>query len=85
MPIPSKQLNILTFPQGWDSATQTLAVNILVLPKGDPLGDFAPEFPDASLSFRPHFSSGLETLPTVGSAGPALTIGQDPIERRQFF
>ena len=85
MPIPSKPLNILTFPQEWNAATETLSVSLLILPTGDPLADFAPEFPDGTLVFAPHITAGLDALPTVTPAGPALPIDQDPLERRQFF
>jgi hypothetical protein len=84
MPIPTAALNILTFPQSWDPATQSLSLNILVLPKGDPLADFNPEFPDATLSFEARISS-LDQLPGIVAAGPALIVEQDAVERRQFF
>jgi hypothetical protein len=85
MSIPSKPLNILTFPQAWDAATKTISLNILILPKGDPLNDFVPEFPDGTVEFAAHTTAGLVALPPITPAGPTFAIDQDPVERRQFF
>src|SRR4030095_1101184 len=84
MAIPRAPLNILTFPQKWSPAAQVLSLNVLIFPNGDPLLDFAPAFPDATLAFEAHLSS-IEQLPLVVPAGPALVIDQDLVERRQFF
>ena len=84
MAIPSKPLNILTFPQHWNPATRLLRLNILVFPTGDPIADFDPPFPDANLAFAAHFSS-LDQLPGIVPAGPTLVVDQDPLDRRQFF
>ena len=32
------ELSLMAFPQTWTAATHTLAVNLLVLPVGDPTG-----------------------------------------------
>jgi hypothetical protein len=61
-----------------------MKLNILLFPKGDPITDFVPTFPDATLSFAAHLSS-LDQLPGIVPAGPALVVNQDPIDRRQFF
>src|SRR6267142_7171840 len=84
MEIPSKPLNILTFPQHWNPTTRLMRLNILVFFTGDPITDFVPAFPDANLVFAPHFSA-LDQLPGPGAAGPALLVDQHPLERRQFF
>jgi len=84
MAIPSKPLNILTFPQHWDPITRVMELNFLLFPKGDPIADFVPAFPDANLAFAAHLSS-LDQLPAVVPAGPALVVTQDPIERRKCF
>jgi len=86
MPIPTAPINILTFPQRWDPLAKRLTLNILLLPKGDPVADFAPAFPDARLAFEAHIIPSLEQLPVSVPAGvPPLDVTQDPIERRQFF
>ena len=85
MTIPSSPINILTFPQRWDPIAARLTLNILLLPKGDPSADFAPAFPDASLSFEAHIIPSLDQLPTQVPAGPPLLVDQNPAERRQFF
>lgn len=84
MAIPRAPLNILTFPQKWTPATRLLSLNILIFPTGDPLADFAPAFPDATLELAAHLSS-LDQLPLIVPAGPSLIIDQDPLQRRQFF
>ena len=70
--IPSAPLNILTFPQRWNGPANELALNILVLPKADPLAGLAPPFADATLSFNAHLVPGLDQLPVSVAAGPAL-------------
>ena len=84
MEIPSKPLNILTFPQHWNPTTGLMRLNLLVFFTGDPIADFVPAFPDANLVFAPHFST-LDQLPGSGAAGAALLVDQRPLERRQFF
>lgn len=83
--IPSAALNLLTFPQRWNGPAGELALNILVLPKADPLAGLAPPFADATLSFNAHLVPGLGQLPVSVPAGPALPIVQDAVEKRAFF
>src|SRR5438067_1654301 len=85
MTIPSAPLNILTFPQRWNGPANTLDLNVLVLPKGDPAAGFVPAFPDATLTLNAHVVSGLDALPVAVPPAKGLAIDQDPADRRAFF
>jgi len=67
------ELSLMAFPQSWTAATHTLAVNLLVLPVGNPLGpvgDVA-TFAGTPLKLDIKLLTG-EALPATAAA-PALT------------
>src|SRR5260370_13647073 len=64
MAINSAPINLLAFPQRWDPPRLTL--NVLILPKGDPLA-FAPAFPDCTLALEAALIAGAESLPSAGA------------------
>jgi hypothetical protein len=68
------ELSLMAFPQSWNAATQRLAVNLLVLPLGNPLGPVGsvPKFAGTTLKLNAHLLTG-EALPASGAA-PALTV-----------
>ena len=67
------ELSLMAFPQTWTAATNTLAVNLLVLPVGDPTGKVGSVSPFAgtTLKLNVQLITG-ETLPST-SATPALS------------
>ncbi|HEY7335875.1 MAG TPA: hypothetical protein VH639_13395 [Bryobacteraceae bacterium] len=84
MPIQAAPINILTFLQGW--TPQRVQFNVLVLPKGDPLADFAPAFPAANLKFRAGVIASLDALPTSAAAAMLpVTVGATPPNRAALF
>jgi hypothetical protein len=63
------RLVLLPYLQGWDGTT--LSLNLLLIPRGnplDPLAAGAPNFPAAKFVFDVHLLPGLGTLPTPGGA-----------------
>jgi hypothetical protein len=68
------ELSLMAFPQSWTAATHTLAVNLLVLPIGNPLGPVGsvPKFAGTTLKLDLRLIPG-EALPTSGTA-PVLTV-----------
>ncbi len=68
------ELSLLAFPQSWTAATQTLVVNLLVLPVGNPLGKVGSVAAFAGTTRK--LKAGLITgaaLPATGTA-PALSV-----------
>lgn len=68
------ELSLMAFPQTWTAATHTLAVNLLVLPVGDPtgaVGSVSP-FTGTTLKLNAQLITG-ETLPST-TATPALSV-----------
>ena len=68
------ELSLMAFPQSWTAATQTLAVNLLVLPVGNPLGAVGSvaAFAGTTLKLNALLIQG-EALPASGTAA-ALTV-----------
>ena len=68
------ELSLMAFPQSWTAATHTLAVNLLVLPLGDPLGAVGsvPKFAGTTLKLTIRLITG-EALPASGAV-PAFTV-----------
>jgi hypothetical protein len=68
------ELSLMAFPQSWTAATQTLAVNLLVLPVGDPTGQVGsvPVFAGTPLNLKAELITG-EALPATGMT-PALSV-----------
>ena len=66
------ELSLMAFPQSWTAATNTLAVNLLVLPVGDPLGPVGsvPTFAGTTLKLNVQLITG-EALPATARP-PAL-------------
>ena len=88
MVTPNK-LTLVPYLQGWDHATRTLSIRILVAPTGDPLSPLvaAPAgvaaFADAALAFSVSLSDSAAALPQraavdqtliLPTGGPATTI-----------
>jgi hypothetical protein len=67
------ELSLMAFPQSWTAATKTLALNLLVLPVGDPTGPVGtvPTFGGTTLKLKAQLITG-EALPASGMA-PALS------------
>ena len=61
------ELSLMAFPQSWTAATHTLAVNLLVLPVGNPLGPVGsvPKFAGTTLKLNARLMTG-EALPASG-------------------
>jgi hypothetical protein len=68
------ELSLMAFPQSWTAATQTLALNLLVLPVGDPTGPIGsvPMFAGTTLKLKAQLVTG-EALP-MSTAAPALNV-----------
>jgi hypothetical protein len=68
------ELSLMAFPQSWTAATHTLAVNLLVLPVGNPLGAVGsvPTFAGTTLKLNARLITG-EALPASGTPA-ALTV-----------
>src|SRR6516164_718187 len=68
------ELSLMAFPQSWTAATHTLAVNLLVLPVGDPTGPVGsvPTFAGTTLKLKAQLITG-EALPASGTK-PALSV-----------
>ena len=68
------ELSLMAFPQSWTAATNTLAVNLLVLPVGNPLGAVGSvsTFAGTTLKLNAHLITG-EALP-ASTVTPALTV-----------
>src|SRR6516164_341081 len=68
------ELSLMAFPQSWTAATHTLAVNLLVLPVGDPTGPVGsvPTFAGTTLKLKAQLITG-EALPASGTT-PALSV-----------
>jgi len=68
------ELSLMAFPQSWTAATNTLAVNLLVLPVGNPLGPVGSvaTFAGTTLKLNVRLITG-QTLPASGTAA-ALTV-----------
>ncbi|MCB8882694.1 hypothetical protein ACELLULO517_20790 [Acidisoma cellulosilytica] len=68
------ELSLMAFPQSWTAATQTLAVNLLVLPIGNPLGAVGSlaKFAGTTLNLNLRLMQG-EALPASGNPA-ALTL-----------
>jgi hypothetical protein len=64
MTIQSAPFNLLAFPQFWEPPI--LALNVLVLPKGDPLA-FLPPFPDGLLALEAAIIPGTHALPSAAA------------------
>ena len=91
MPIQAAPINILAFLQEWTSSAaaappQRLLFNVLILPKGDPLVDFAPAFPAANLQFRAGIIPSLGALPSAaGTTWVPVTVNATPPNRAALF
>lgn len=64
MAINSAPLNVLAFPQSWQPPR--LSLNVLILPKGDPLAS-APPFPECTLALDAALIAGAESMPTAAA------------------
>ena len=76
------ELSLMAFPQSWTAATHTLAVNLLVLPLGDPLGAVGsvPKFAGTTLKLTIRLITG-EALRRAALAPRSLFLLQ-PFRRR---
>src|SRR6516165_10239350 len=61
------ELSLMAFPQSWTKATKTLALNLLVLPVGDPTGPVGsvPTFGGTTLKLKAQLITG-EAFPASG-------------------
>lgn len=68
------ELSLMAFPESWTEATRTLAVNLLVLPVGNPLGPVGsvPKFAGTTLELIARVITG-EALPST-TVAPALSV-----------
>src|ERR1035438_5663006 len=64
MAIKSAPFNLLAFPQFWEPPI--LSLNVLVLPKGDPMA-FVPPFPLAALALEAAIIPGTQALPAAAA------------------
>src|SRR4051794_11634222 len=71
MAINSSPINLLVFPQMWNSPRLTL--NVLVLPKGDPLA-FNPAFPECALVMEAAIIPSAQSLPAVADVSERLPL-----------
>ena len=76
------ELSLMAFPQSWTAATHTLAVNLLVLPVGNPLGAVGsvPKFAGTTLKLNARLITG-EALPASGSGRGAQPCRSPPYRR----
>lgn len=83
MALDDLELSLMAFPQRWSGATDTLTLNILLLPVGDPTVRFA----GRPIPLRINFASGLDALPssaTVPTRTIAFTAQPTPVATAVF-
>ena len=87
------QLTILPYLQGWNPATRTLQVNVVLYPIGDPraslsapLGAPGPAIADAAIVLRASLSSSVGALPLATSVDATSDLSLVmPANRRDVF
>ena len=64
------ELSLMAFPQSWTKATGTLAVNLIVLPVGDPTGPVGsvPVFAGTTLKLTAQLLTGGALLSTIAAS-----------------
>jgi hypothetical protein len=71
MAIKSAPINLFAFPQWWQPPR--LSLNVLVLPKGDPMA-FVPAFPNCALALDAALIPGTESLPSAAAVTVRLPL-----------
>ncbi len=73
MSLSQLELSLMAFPQSWNPATNTLTVNVLLMPVGDPTAPLGtgPKFAGTSVHLSANIVASLAALPT-----PATTPTQ---------
>jgi len=69
MALNDLELSLMAFPQRWSGAAESLTLNILLLPVGDPTVRFA----GRPIPLKIHFAAGLAALPSTATV-PTRTI-----------
>jgi hypothetical protein len=66
MPLNDLELSLMAFPQRWDGSSNLLAVNLLLLPVGDPTAPLGtgPIFAGTTVHVNANIVAGLATLPS---------------------
>lgn len=69
MALNDLELSLMAFPQRWDGKSGTLALNILLLPVGDPTAPLGsgPQFAGTNVALTVNFSAGLAALPSTAT------------------
>ena len=78
MALNDLELSLMAFPQRWSGAAETLALNVLLLPVGDPTVRFA----GGAIPLKLNFAAGLDTLPktsTVPTRSVAFAAQPAPV------
>ena len=75
MALKDIEFSLMAFPQRWDGPSGTLALNILLLPVGDPTAALGtgPKFAGTPVPLILNFASGLDSLPSASTA-PTQTL-----------
>jgi hypothetical protein len=75
MALNDLELSLMAFPQRWDGAGGILAVNLLLLPVGDPTAPLGtgPQFAGTSVHLNVNVVAGLATLPSTATTPSQLT------------
>ena len=70
MALDQLELSLMAFPEYWDSTKKKLNVNLLMLPRGNPLKPLGsgPQFAGTTILVKAQFIAGLGTLPLTTSA-----------------
>ena len=89
MALNDLELSLMTFPQRWDGTSGTLALNVLVLPVGDPTAPLGggPKFAGTAIKLIINLASGLDSLPsttTVPSQTKAFVATPQPVAPALF-
>src|SRR5215470_15176480 len=69
MALNDLELSLMAFPQRWDGKAETLSLNILLLPVGDPTAPLGggPQFAGTAVDLVINLSSGVASLPSTAT------------------
>ena len=75
MALSDLELSLMAFPQSWNATKKQLAVNLMLLPVGNPLSPLGtgPKFAGTTVNLNAAFIAGLASLPSTTSP-IALTL-----------
>ena len=75
MSLSQLELSLMAFPQSWNPATNTLTVNVLLMPVGDPTAPLGtgPKFAGTAVHLNANIVASLAALPTPATTPTKVT------------